>query len=373
MFGRLEERALGAGELLRRLDVQNGNSGSLWPARDGTELVSIGNNEPVVSRIRLDGSGPITRTVAPGNDVGTFSPDSGRLLVERGTSLEGSVSSVVDVASATVDQELEGLAIPSWRDDGTLQGIAGTDEAFLPVRVDLADPRLVPEKPLADVPDELVFESGKSHLLLAFNENLVTTVVSLDPTSRELGPPIAVEGQVSEAMAISTTGHRVAVGTRHGVDVFDNTTGALVGNIPGGALRSVSITLADQLYVGSLGGELTLYDLETLQAVRTFGGTRGYAFRGTGRRTGRSSPSTVATAPSPCTTWPPASVSARRSASATTRSTRWPCPPTAGGRPWAATSKGCRSTASSCGTSTRPPGSRRRAGSPAATSARRSG
>ena len=32
----------------------------------GTELVSFGDNEAVVSRWRLDGSGPITRLVAPG-------------------------------------------------------------------------------------------------------------------------------------------------------------------------------------------------------------------------------------------------------------------------------------------------------------------
>ena len=53
-----------AGYAIRVLDAQNGNSGSLWPARDGTELVSFGDNEPVVSRWRLDGSGPITHLVA---------------------------------------------------------------------------------------------------------------------------------------------------------------------------------------------------------------------------------------------------------------------------------------------------------------------
>ena len=65
-YGRLHEHDLESGALLRTLDAQNGNSGSLWTAGDGTELVSFGTFEPVVARWRLDGSGPITRVVAPG-------------------------------------------------------------------------------------------------------------------------------------------------------------------------------------------------------------------------------------------------------------------------------------------------------------------
>ena len=68
-FGRLVERDLATGLPVRRLDAQDGNSGTLWPARDGTELVAFGINEPVVARWRLDGSGPITHLVAPGWDV----------------------------------------------------------------------------------------------------------------------------------------------------------------------------------------------------------------------------------------------------------------------------------------------------------------
>ena len=36
------------------------------------------------------------------------------------------------------------------------------------------------------------------------------------------------------------------------------------------------ITVTDQLYVASLGGELTLHDLDSLQPIRTFGGSRGF-------------------------------------------------------------------------------------------------
>ena len=47
-YGRLAEHDLESGYALRSLDAQNGNSGSLWPARDGTELVSFADYEPVV-------------------------------------------------------------------------------------------------------------------------------------------------------------------------------------------------------------------------------------------------------------------------------------------------------------------------------------
>src|SRR4029079_6552747 len=84
--GRLVERDLTTGVELRRLDAQNGNVGTLWPAHDGTELVSFSSNEPVVARSRLDGSGPITRLTTPGWGTGPIRPDSRRLLVERRTS-----------------------------------------------------------------------------------------------------------------------------------------------------------------------------------------------------------------------------------------------------------------------------------------------
>lgn len=36
------------------------------------------------------------------------------------------------------------------------------------------------------------------------------------------------------------------------------------------------ITVTDQLFVSSLGGELTMYDLDTLEPIRRFGGSRGF-------------------------------------------------------------------------------------------------
>ena len=76
--------------------------------------------------------------------------------------------------------------------------------------------------------------------------------------------------------AISRSGHRIAAGTERGVEIHDGFCGEQVGAIEGGDLRGVFITVTDQLFVSSLGGELIQYDLDTLERVRSFGGSRGF-------------------------------------------------------------------------------------------------
>ena len=78
-------------------------------------------------------------------------------------------------------------------------------------------------------------------------------------------------------MDISRSGHRVVVGTGDtaaGVLIYDGFTGEQVGTIAG--VNGGYITPADQLFVTSFGGELTQYDLDSLDPIRSFGGSRGY-------------------------------------------------------------------------------------------------
>ena len=88
-----------------------------------------------------------------------------------------------------------------------------------------------------------------------------------------VGPTIPVEDYTFSS--ISRSGHRIVAATRHGIELFDGHTGERLGDIPGNDLRSVFITIADQLFVGSLGGELVQYNLDTLAPIRSFGGSRG--------------------------------------------------------------------------------------------------
>ena len=75
-------------------------------------------------------------------------------------------------------------------------------------------------------------------------------------------------------------------GTSNGVVVFDGQTGQEVGTLSDTQLRGVVLTVTDQLFVSSIGGELTLYDLETLEPIRTFGGSRGLMMGGAGTADG---------------------------------------------------------------------------------------
>ena len=83
-YGQLFERDLTDGHVLRRLDPQTGSVGSLWPGRDGTDLVIFNSDGTSVSRWRIDGTGPIVRRLPAGYVPIAYSPD-GRLLVSRPT------------------------------------------------------------------------------------------------------------------------------------------------------------------------------------------------------------------------------------------------------------------------------------------------
>ena len=90
----------------------------------------------------------------------------------------------------------------------------------------------------------------------------------------------------SSSQAISRTGDRIVAGTSNGVVVFDGRTGEQVGALTDTDLRGVVLTVTDQLFVSSIGGELTQYDLETLEPIRTFGGSRGLVVGGAGTADG---------------------------------------------------------------------------------------
>ena len=171
-YGRLAEHDLGSGYAIRVLDAQNGNSGPLWPAGDGTELVSFGDNEAVVSRWRLDGSGPITHLVAPGFRGWSFNPSGDRLLVEQGGAFDGYPSQVIDVASGDVVRTLDGLINADWLDDDTVIGALINDDGQVETaHIDLPDGDLVADGFVVDpIPDGAYLASGKERMLVVYRE-----------------------------------------------------------------------------------------------------------------------------------------------------------------------------------------------------------
>jgi len=292
-YGRLEERDLASAAVLRRLDAQNGSSGSLWLANGGAELVSFGRDEPVVSRWRLDGSGPITRVVAPGWSPIDFDASGDLLLLEPGDTLASEhPAAVVNAADGTIIAELDGPLFPGWSGPGSLFGIGVSPAGALEfARAELAAGRptgeLAYSGAVVERPGEIMdldVDTGKERMLFRYRTTVGNALATLDLATVTYGPTIEVDGLVS--YAVSRTGDRVVAGTTKGVVVYDGNTGEVLGSIDDPDLRAVVVTVADQLFVGSLGGELTQYDLETLEPIRTFGGSRGHAFGGAGTADG---------------------------------------------------------------------------------------
>ncbi len=117
---------------------------------------------------------------------------------------------------------------------------------------------------------------GKQHSLLVWDGPDGPELRTFDPSTGDLGTPIR-PGPIN-AFSVSGSGHRVVVGSAledGGVEVYDGDTGELLAQLGDGA-RAGYLTPADQLFVTSFGGELTLHDLDTLEVVRTFGGSLGF-------------------------------------------------------------------------------------------------
>ena len=279
-YGRLAEHDLSSGYAIRVLDAQNGNSGSLWPAGDGTELVSFGDNEPVVSRWRLDGSGPITHLVAPGFRGMVVQPTRRPPARRAGRGARRRPRrQVIDVASGDVVRtprraDQRRLARRRHRGRGAHQRRRpGRDRPHRPPERRPRRRRVRSSTRSRTAPTS---PTGKERALFRLprrdRRDTGSPVRPATPSASDQRSPSTAASRAS----ISRTGHRIAAGTERGVQIYDGFTGEQVDTIPGDDLRGVFITVTDQLFVGSLGGELTLYDLDSLQPIRTFGGSRGF-------------------------------------------------------------------------------------------------
>ena len=292
-YGRLDERRLTDGAVMRRLDAQNGNSGSLWIASEATELVSFGNNEPVVSRWRLDRSGPITHLAAPGWTPIDFNPTGDLLFVARGDPVRRRPTRVrwsVSVTDRSGPRSTTSSSSAGRRPTGCSASRSMPIGNPVLAHVDLVDGRRV-GAPVSDgVPAERTTEindirldTGKERALLRYDDD---SLAGLDTGSETYGPTIPTDG-VAE-WSISRTGDRIVAGTSSGVVVYDGNSGEEVGRIADTNLRGAFLTATDQLFVSSIGGELTQHDLATLEPIRSFGGSRGLVLDLTGTADGSS-------------------------------------------------------------------------------------
>ncbi len=286
-FGQLEERSLADGDRTgRTLDPQIGGVGDLSVSEDGRELIAFAAQLGVVSRWRLDGSGPVTRVVARGR-VATDGYLDGRLLTSRRTALlAGRVPDHVAVWDPTRDEpvaRVTGAADAVWV-TSRLIGVRWPDDA--PDLYDVESRKRVLPEFVDDEADQTWRSRDGSRLYVSYTDPegprpSTFRIRTFDArTLREAGRVIAVPGTFRvRSVAPTPDGSRLVVtsigtGISGRTEVFDASSGArIVSGVPGDEQTVLSST--GTLVGASPLGELTAYDVRSLKPVGTFAGARG--------------------------------------------------------------------------------------------------
>lgn len=278
-YGVIQERDLATGLATGGvLDPQNGSVGDLAVSSDGRELVAFGADAPIVSRWRLDGSGPITRLVAPGHVVYDGYDVTGTALLvasrQRGSTVSDDFTyfavwdPLTDQASRTIN-DVEGLG---WVGRGTLLGFVPDGQ-----RIEYFDSVTGTIVEGDDLPltAERAWPSGEGvRLYVGFADGDVWTVDVA--TRRRIGPTIRAGGYPASISATLDGAHVVV--TAYEPDgpvtaIYDGASGReLRRGLAGVTLSSVS---PNGTLIGATGGQITRYDFDTLAPVATFTAARG--------------------------------------------------------------------------------------------------
>ena len=291
--GVLDERDLATGARTGfRLDPQLGSVGELSMASDGRELVAFGEDVGVVSRWRLDGSGPIVDVAWPGWGSNGYDP-SGQLLLafegQRETlndlgDLPPPDFFVWDPATGEVVHDLDGIQAATWM---TPVRVGAVFDDGTPGFYDLGrDDRLAsPGARHATVAGAWLSAGGARTYVLGnrgdeSNPRCEIWAVDVD-TIEYVGPTIEVDQCEHETFnTVSTTpdASRLAftyVSREHdgwATNIYDGRTGELLGALQG---LTIAVISPDGTLVGAgTTGEVTQYDLETLEPIGAFPGAR---------------------------------------------------------------------------------------------------
>ncbi len=280
LFGVVEPRSLETGARSGvEIDPQQGSVGAMSVSGDGRELVVFGAGSATVSRWRFDGSGLVNSLVAGGHVVYDGYDVAGkRLLVAEKTAAQADWDEFQDfsvwdpVGDLEIGRLAPALGGVGWVGPRALAGYSLNDD-----RIVFFDSATAREVPALDVPhgvENLFTAAGGTRMYVTFPGREVWTVdpdtlQRVEPTFPISGMPWAVSAtQDGERVVITTVVDGEAI-TR----VFDGRTGiALEGSIRGPRWTSVSL---DGVLVGARGGEITEYDLETLEPLGVFAGARG--------------------------------------------------------------------------------------------------
>lgn len=274
--GQLEGRDLATGQRTGlRLDPQLGAVGDL--VASDAELVAFAAGEAAYSRWMLDGSNLVARLRVEDATAPTgYDPSGSYLVVQRkfpdrrddGTPSEG----VVEVATNELVAPLppgDGFA---WVDDGTLafwgRGAGGL--------LDLESQHIVDVPALGAETEDVYADPQGTNAWLTTRHGDRTVVQEFDLAS--IMKPVPFVEVAGAVLGVASTPHGRVLVTYESDDAvrttaFDRESGApVVSGMPGEVVTAVSAT--GRLVGADAAGDVTEFDVETLQPIASLPGTR---------------------------------------------------------------------------------------------------
>jgi DNA-binding SARP family transcriptional activator/WD40 repeat protein len=280
-YGEIEERDRRSGQRTGIvLDTQLGSVGDLALASDRKELVAFGSERPVITRWRIDGSGPVTRRVADGYlTADSFDFEGGPTMIvsrrvpTRSTADGREDYAVWDVETDRAVDELDlGLSGMGWVGPGV---VGGMDEKVMRSGYyDLHTDTVVDGPQIGPKCEHLWVSAGGA---FSYCGGLNGEVWVIDTATQRVVPPVLrLDGWIRSVSA--TRGGRTIVVTGAADDgprtwvVDGRTREILAGPASGPDTTSVSL---DGVLVGTTAGRITRYDLGTLEPLGDLPGAHG--------------------------------------------------------------------------------------------------
>lgn len=235
---------------------------------DGT-LVLFGADQPLIAQWRIDGAGPITARLNPGELIDSFSYDGTYMLASTPDSEAptGLNDRVRDVASGEVIDELDGFVTARWDyQTNDLFAVRAIQNGWEIVRYDPVEGRT--SESFAITMDEFpssvyVFEG----IIVVVDPGGLLLAHSTDDGAA-ISPAIQLTSPFT-AIAATADGGRLIAMNDGGANVYDMATGSLVaGPFPAPTFGVVLPT--GELVGADPGGAVSVYDAAHLGFVRPF-------------------------------------------------------------------------------------------------------
>jgi WD40 repeat protein len=180
---------------------------------------------------------------------------------------------------------------PAWRVDGNIRSLTNTDTPSF-TTLDVTKQRVEQTSLTLAKRPTAAFTSGHRSWMFfaAIGDQTLSPITTYSyhqvpnpgqiwtydtDTNTRIEPTIEVDSFVTASG--SDNGDRVAVGTVTGIVVFDGNTGKVLHTYSDEHLRGANIVPGNRLVAVKLGGEMTVYDLDSFDPVSTLPGVRGFA------------------------------------------------------------------------------------------------